>query len=111
MENKRFDAYKKYFRKYQERFGLDGYKVEFACRKLKDSCGEIEVWYHDALAKTTVSRCTHPGRPVRVTAKHEALHLLLARFAEGAFNRYTTKDELESAEEEVIHKLERLIPN
>jgi hypothetical protein len=50
-------------------------------------------------------------RPVTELAKHEAIHLLTNRLVNLAHNRFTRKHELEEATEEVVYKLEKLIPD
>lgn len=45
------------------------------------------------------------------SAKHEMLHNLLAMMSSLAAARYVTHDQLESVEEALVHKLNRLIPD
>ena len=51
------------------------------------------------------------GEDLKSSAKHEAIHLLVARLSELAEHRFVTREEIISAEEELVRKLAWLIPD
>jgi len=109
--NKNFELFKAEFAKYQQIFGLQGYKVYFEHTSLDDCFADITTNQREMV--TTVrfdpAKRTHTVYPEK-TAKHEALHLLTNRLADLAANRYTTEREVYEAWEELVRKLECLIP-
>lgn len=112
-ENKDFTDFKRYFLEYVERFGLNGYKIYFMYEPLKKSFAEINTKQNDRVAtvylnsKLTGSDKLH--KDIKGTAKHEALHLLIFSLEDKAWGRFTTKDSVYEAAEELTRKLEALI--
>jgi len=112
--NKDFKCFQKYFKEYQYRFGLAGYKVYFKYEPLDDGIfANITCDSHDMFAtvrlNSVVSKEDKPDRDIRRLAKHEAIHLLLARFDDKARSRYVRRDEIYEVAEELATKLEGLI--
>lgn len=107
-----FEDFQRYFTEYQNRFGLTGYRVyykhepdeRFAC---------IERNYLHAVATVTlnseVPEKDKPFQDIKLSAKHEAIHLMLAEYDYMAKNRFASEDDLYAAEEKLVHKLEGLI--
>ena len=106
-----FTIFKKEFKKWQVRFGLTGYSIDFKCESLGDHSADIEVFQGDmfAVARLDSEVCNDPDSNIPLLAKHEAIHLLIARFQARALARFTTKNEIDEAVEEVTVKLEGLI--
>ena len=107
---KDFELFKKEFTRYQKLFGLVGYKVYFKYEPL-DCFASIEV---DGMVATVVlasevSPEHEPFNDIKLSAKHEAIHLLINRLERLARRRYTTPDEITDASEELTVKLEGLI--
>ena len=50
-----------------------------------------------------------PFRDIKSSAKHEALHLLLARLEVNGTSRFVLREDIDEASEELVHKLEDLI--
>ena len=111
--NKDFELFKKTFTAYQKKFGLMGYKVYFKHESLEGAYAKINV-YEDAHT-VTVRLESNPTKDdgefwdVKTFAKHEALHLLLARLTEAAVTRYTSEENIIQAGEEIVYKLEGLL--
>jgi hypothetical protein len=111
---KDFELFKKEFKKWQEKFGLNGWEVFFKYEK--PQMGGFASVNVNLLDKTVTVRLNDeleekdkPFKDIKRDAKHEAIHLLLAEFSELAYNRFINSDELYRAEEELVHKLEELI--
>lgn len=114
-EDKQFEQFKKWFTYYQNMFGLNGYKVYFKYEDRGDCFASLITNQEDMVATVYLnSDMTEDAKPffnVRESAKHEALHLLLARYSDVAHYRYTTKTDIYETEEELVRRLETLIPN
>ena len=105
-----FSDYKKYFKEYQKRFGLTGYKVYFEYKELDGAFGSIAIKHYDMVATIKLnSKPTSKDREIKATAKHEAIHLLLGKLEYLANKRFTSGDEIYEAGEELAVKLEGLI--
>ncbi len=109
----RFAEFKRYFATYQKRFGLNGYKIYFKQESLEDNFADIMINQSgmvvtvrfDNSEKDKLFQDSHDN------AKHEALHLLLGRLSDLAQYRYATKADVCEAEEELVRRLETLIPD
>jgi len=112
--NKDFELFQKEFKKWQKLFGLNGYKVYFKYEP-DDSCfASLTVNLSDMVATVRLNSelpdKDKPHKDVRQSAKHEALHLLVARLEKNGKYRYSTENEIYEATEELVHKLEGLMP-
>jgi len=107
-----FKNFQKYFKEYQQKFGLTGYRIYFKYEPL-DSFAEITVGQNDMVATVTLNSDLpsrdKPHKDIRQSAKHEALHLLLSRLEHRACTRYLIEYELDESVEELVFKLEDLI--
>jgi hypothetical protein len=109
-----FEIFKKEFERCQKAFGLNGYKVYFKHEPLDGCFAEI---YHGEGNQTVTVRLNSniPEKDLsfkdpRKHAKHEALHLLIARLEECGRERYVRSGEIYEACEELVRRLETLIP-
>ncbi|MCJ7828374.1 MAG: hypothetical protein MUP81_01370 [Dehalococcoidia bacterium] len=114
MANKDFIEFQKKFREYQQQFGLTGYKVYFKYEPIVDhSFADITITQVDMVATVRLNSALEekdkPFKHIGRSAKHEAVHLLLARLENRADNRFATADEIYEAVEELARKLEELI--
>lgn len=107
--NKEFDVFKSEFKKWQTRFGLNGYQLFFRHESLGDCLADIDVDTKRMVATVRLDTRKTPIADVKVSAKHEALHLLIGRLQECAWKRYTTQDEILEADEELVVRLQGLI--
>ena len=110
--DKNFSQFKKEFKKYQDRFELNNYKVYYAHCPL-DSFAEITISQVDMVATVRLtSKLDGLDKKVfnpKKHAKHEALHLLIGRLESNGRHRYISNDEMYEATEELARKLDRLI--
>ncbi len=107
-----FELFKSTFKKYQERFGLSGYQVYFEHKPLTDSFAELttqEGMVATATLTTTIEDSNVKHKDIQKSAKHEAIHLLINRLEYLALNRFSTREEIFEADEELVNKLCTLI--
>ena len=106
-----FADFKRYFKEYQRKFGLAGYRVYFKHQPMDGYFAEISYRQNEMVA--TVKLNPKPEgegwRDIKSHAKHEALHLLVARLSHLAASRFAVEEQIDEAEEELINKLEGLI--
>jgi len=108
-----FELFQSEFKRWQERFGLNGWQVYFIHKPLDKSYASIS-WDISNMTATAylsskVRKIDEPDNDIAAHAKHEAIHLLVGRLKTAASYRYISKDEIEEANEELVHKLEKLI--
>ena len=110
-----FATFQKEFTKWQQRFGLTGYRVYFKYEPIDIGFASIRINQGDMVV--TASLCSNlldkdkPYEDITVSAKHEALHLLIGRLAEDGRYRYSSETEISEAAEELVYRLEGLIPD
>ena len=115
MVDKDFEIFKKEFKKWQDKFGLNGWATYFVQEVLenKDTFAElrrdIENMTATACLNNEISESNKQFKDINRTAKHEAIHLLVGRLADCGRYRFVNEDELNEAEEELVHKLEGLL--
>jgi len=107
-----FEEFKREFITYQDLFGLSGYRVYF--KHEADDKGESSIIIDTNNMIATVCLNANPPQGseggVAICGKHEAIHLLLGRLMTMALSRHVTAGEILEATEEVVNKLENLIP-
>lgn len=109
-----FEIFKREFLKWQTKFGLIGWAVYFKYEPLDDSFADISINLEGMVATVRYnSKCQDKDKefddPKR-SAKHEAIHLLVSRLEHNGRSRYITGAEMYEATEELVRKLEVLIP-
>ena len=111
-----FELFKKTFRKYQEKFGLLGYAVYLKFEPITGGdFADITVNQNDMVAtirlNSKLDEKDEQFKHIELSAKHEAMHLLLSRFENKAINRCNVSEkEIFEIEEELVNKLCGLIP-
>ena len=112
--NRDFEAFKREFIRRQEQFGLDGYQVYFKHEPVEGAFASINTDLGNMAATVSLNNevpaKNKPFYNPQRSAKHEAIHLLLGRLEGNALYRFATSAEIYEAVEELVHKLERLIP-
>ena len=107
---KDFEIFKKEFLKWQDKFGLNGWKVFFRYEDIGDYKhasldydlnGMVATAKLNSKLPETVKQDKNPA----YYARHEAIHLLLARLETYAMVRYVTANDIEEADEELVNKL------
>ena len=110
-----FEIFQSEFRKWQKKFGLTGYQVYFKEEELNDSFANIIINQGEMLATVKLNnKCPEkdvPFKDVVRSAKHEALHLLIGRLDQDGRWRYSSEVEIYEAAEELVNRLEALIPD
>jgi hypothetical protein len=110
-----FKRFQKTFTAYQKEFGLNGYKTYFKNESLAGVFADIYV-DQDGMVATVRLNAELPDKDkpfasAHDNAKHEAIHLLVGRLSDYAQSRYVTKCDVAEAEEELVRRLEQLIPD
>lgn len=112
---KHFKIFKDECQKWIDKFELNNWGIHFGWTDKKGAFASLGVSLnaHNAtffLCKdwndTIVSLST---KNIKNSAKHEVIHLLLARLAVNGAERFVTSDEMIEAEEELVKKLENLL--
>ncbi|MCJ7828629.1 MAG: hypothetical protein MUP81_02680 [Dehalococcoidia bacterium] len=111
--NKDFALFQSEFKKWQKVFGLSGYRAYFKYEPL-DKFASIVINQSDMVVtvklNSKISDEDKPHQDIKRSAKHEAIHLLVARLEMNGHFRYATEHEICEAAEELVFKLESLIP-
>jgi len=115
-DNRDFELFQREFKRYQAAFGLLGYQVYFAHEPLSpDVWANIKVDQEGMVANvclnSKMAKDTKSWNNVRRHAKHEATHLLVARLQKYGESRYITEPDMIEATEELVFRLEELIPD
>lgn len=112
--NEDFALFQSEFKKWQELFGLTGYKVYFKYEPLEGYFADISINQGNMVATVTLNsnlpEKDEPFKDIRRTAKHEAIHLLVGRLEQNGRYRFTSENEIYESTEELVFKLENLIP-
>jgi hypothetical protein len=118
-----FESFKKYFNEHVIKLGLFGYRYYFQYKKLTDVYANTEYNVKQGIAVisfTTEWCCGHKPESeqcnfllneenIKTIAKHEVHHILLAKLYAHAEDRYTTKNMLETVEEEIVRVIDRFL--
>jgi len=108
-----FHLFQSEFRKWQEKFGLSGYKVYYKHELLEDSFASIHINQGDMVVtvryNSKLPSKDQPFKDPKQSAKHEALHLLVGRLEMNAKYRYSSETEIYESVEELVHRLEQLV--
>jgi histidinol phosphatase-like PHP family hydrolase len=110
-----FEIFKKEFMYWQETFGLVGWNFDFEHKKSERNKADCAPDLDGRFCVVTLSKTWEGGieevtnERVREVAKHEAVHVLLARLTTYARVRYISKKELDEAEEKLVVILTKLL--
>lgn len=118
--SKHFTLFKKHFNIQVEKLGLFGWRVYFKHEFLNDQYATTLYNLENRVASVKFgtewccpsnNKCNYDlnEESIKIIAKHEAHHLLLARIFESAMSRFMEKRELDEAEEEVVRILDRFL--
>ena len=109
MTKRQFNQFRKVFKAEQKRLNLKEFTVGFKMRKLSDAWATLAADAEGCVATVEVSDGVWPDEMVATTAKHEAIHLLLARLVEIGSRRFVDETEFRSEEERVVSLLEKIL--
>lgn len=105
-----FKLFQKYFKEYQVKFGLTGYSVYFKHVEIDGCTAQIEFNVPEAVVTVSFNKSVHrSAKDIRRSAKHEAIHLMIARLESNANYRFSTRGEIHESSEELTVRLEGLI--
>ena len=108
-----FKEFKKWFKYYQDKFDLSGWKVFFKQEPIEDGFANISVDLGAMAATVCLNRKLSdedkPFKDIKLSAKHEACHLLCARLENNGRARYISSNEIYETAEELVNKLCGLI--
>ena len=111
--NKDFKEFQKWFKRYQDKFGLSGWEVFFKYEPIGDGFANISTELGDMSATVRLNSKlpdnVEPFKDIKRTAKHEALHLLCARLEHNGRARFISTEEIYETTEELVNKLCGLI--
>ena len=114
MNNQDLEIFKSEFDRYRKLFGLSGWDIYYEYKPIKDKFATIVYVGDDCAATVTLNSkplaSLKPHNDIKKHAKHEAIHLLLARYDIIASTRFADKEALDVANEELVVKLTELIP-
>lgn len=108
-----FEIFKKRFLQCVEEFGLRDWRITFLQENLHGHFAEIRrnESYHIVTVVLTTEiekENMHEYNPV-VHAEHEALHLITSDLYYHARCRYVRPDDLDNAEEVLVHRLQNIL--
>ncbi len=94
---------------------MTGYKIYFKYEPVDDGYAEIYTNQSGMIATVILNSEVRQGdrvfKNIERSAKHEAMHLLLMRLQNGAYNRFARQADIDESVEEIVFKLEKLIPD
>jgi len=108
-----FRLFQRYFKEYQNRFGLLDYKTYFEYKPMEGYFSDVKVDHVGMVATVRLNsrlpKSSKEYQNIRQNAKHEAIHLLIADLEYLATERYTSEVEVERMVEKLVYRLEKLI--
>lgn len=111
-----FNLFKTEAKKWIDRFELNEWDILFINEKISN--GALANISRNLLGKNVTIRLNSKWNmygidnikeEIKITAKHEAIHLLLSTISELAKTRFTSLDEITMTEEGLVRKLEKII--
>ena len=111
--NKDFELFQSEFKKWQQKFGLTGYKVYFKHEEIDGAFADITTDLNGMASTVRLNSKLpdkdKPQQDIKMNARHEALHLLISRLEMNGKYRYASEGEINESAEELVRKLEGLI--
>ncbi len=113
-EHRDFTLFKKEFTRYQKLLGMNGWEIYFKHEPgVRGSFADTFLDFANLTATVRLNSELDDGdkpfKDIKGTAKHEALHILIARLEGEARYRFATDEAIKEATEELVHKLMGLI--
>lgn len=107
------DVFKKEFVKWQEVLGLKDWNIFFDKREIEDGFAAINTDANGRVATVTLNSILRkediPDFNPKLHAKHEAIHLLLARLESLGNRRFITVTDIQEEAEAITRKLEKIL--
>jgi len=108
---KHFEIFKKEVRKWVDIFQLNGWQIYFKHKTNKTDFGGLATILKNKVATFFFTQsfddavCSFTEEAIKKTARHEVIHLLLARLSCLVSERFVSENEVEEAEEEIVNIL------
>jgi hypothetical protein len=113
INDQEFKLFQEEFKKYQKLLNLQDYKVVFECRHIDGNFGQIQSNSEMRTAFVTLTNivCSSDIEyfDIKETAKHEAMHLLLADITYLACERFGNLDTIKKEEEKIVRLLTEVV--
>lgn len=114
-KKREFETFAREFRRWQTLLSCNDWDLMFFCQKLDGNHAEIRADAKNSIADVMIcserdEKRDRPFDPAKL-AKHEAMHLFLARLSYIASCRFVNDGELNDEEERLVRMLVRLIPD
>jgi len=106
---KQFEQFQAEFLKWVDKFGLKQYKIYFDHAKLNDNYAEIHTEQIAKHARVKMCKDADDSFDPASSAKHEAIHLLLAKLSYMAECRFLSNSEVSDEEESIVRILEKVL--
>ena len=116
LNKKHFELFKKECQYWIDKFELNNWKVYFVLEEIgNDRFAEILPNLTGYVATIKLNKnyskygVENLIQSIKQSAKHEVIHLLLARLSVNGQTRYVNEDDIKESEEELVRKLENII--
>lgn len=110
---KHFELFKKECLFLQNKWGLNSWELYFSHEEMDNCYAKLSTDLIGRVAKVDFSAIwPEPlisDKYIKIVAKHEMIHLVLARLYTLSLHRFLTESELEEANEETVRVLEKII--
>jgi len=110
-KQEQFNYFKKECLKWQNIFGLTGWRIDFIVEDLKDRvAADCAIDYFNRVITLRLNKkVVFSKDALKEHALHEMLHALLGRLNIISGSRWVQKDEWDEEEHNVVRKLEKLL--
>lgn len=113
LTQKDFELFKSECQKWLTKFGMNDWKVYYSFDRLNGNFAECRYDYRDCVATISlnkeISKFSFQHSDVINSAKHEVIHLLLARFHGMAKERFINQDEIDNEWERLVRIIEKAL--
>ena len=118
LTQKHFEIFKKSCEYWIDELKLDNWEVHYRWRKSRENRASMNTNLSGYIATMFLSRewsnydkitKKEIEEEIKTAAKHEIIHLLLARLSGNGSSRFISSDDLVEAEEELVRKLEKIL--
>lgn len=106
--DEKMKVFKAEFDFWADKFGLRGWDYFFEEDNL-DSYAQLKYSLDSMAATVSLDKKLNDLEEVKQSAKHEAIHLLLARLTTYTYDRFVVEQEIKTAIEEVVNLLTKIL--
>jgi len=114
LTDKHFQLFQKECEKWIKKLKLDNWEVHYDWQESKENRASCISNLNGYIITLLLSKKWENYEKVSDSdicqvAKHEVIHILMARFSTNAKSRYVSSDDMEESGEELVRKLEKLL--